>query len=67
MSLPNTSSIVEPHHVYPDRVLVSFSYRTTGIPTWSLFRSILIGRGFIGSNRLLTRSFHRREFPILYG
>jgi hypothetical protein len=63
MSLPNTSSIVEPHHVYPDRVLVSFSYRTTGIPTWNLFRSILIGQGFTGSNRLLARNFYQEGFP----
>jgi hypothetical protein len=62
MSLPNTNTIIQPQNIYPDRFLVSYTYRTTGISDRGLFRSILSGQGFRGSNRSLVRSFEQEGY-----
>lgn len=62
MSLPSTSTIIQPQHIYPDRILVSYTYRTTGISDWGVFQSIILEQGFRGSNRRLVRSFEQEGY-----
>src|ERR1700737_295561 len=61
MPLPSTSTVVRPQHVYPDRILISFSYRTTNIIYPSVFNSILRQCEF-SSYSALSRAFHDDRF-----
>jgi hypothetical protein len=61
MPLPSTSTVIGPQHIYPDRVLISFSYRTTNIIYPSVFNSILRQREF-SSYPAVSRTFRDERF-----